>query len=71
LERLKIYQDKIEKELKKLPDTSNRKPRIALREKIGAGRVCLSKLMSLPISNCPPWKLAEHEKNEKKKALSK
>lgn len=39
LERLKIYLNKIEKEWKKLPDTSNRKPRIALRLKIAEGAV--------------------------------
>src|SRR6185295_5038423 len=33
LERLKILLTKTEKEYKKLPDTSNRKPRIALRLK--------------------------------------
>ncbi|CAI2192933.1 11761_t:CDS:2, partial [Funneliformis geosporum] len=33
LQRLKILQEKTEKEHKKLPDTSNRKPRIALRLK--------------------------------------
>ena len=39
LERLKIYHSKNEKELKKLPDTSNRKPRISLRVKTGEGLV--------------------------------
>src|SRR3954462_2371654 len=37
LERLKILLNKTEKEYKKLPDTSNGKPRIALRLKILEG----------------------------------
>ncbi|KAF9941985.1 hypothetical protein BGZ65_012589 [Modicella reniformis] len=39
MNRLKIYHSKIEKEYKKLPDTSNRKPRIALRLKIAEGAI--------------------------------
>ncbi|RHZ37398.1 AAA family ATPase [endosymbiont GvMRE of Glomus versiforme] len=39
LERLKIYHGKIEKELKKLPDTSNRKPRISKRLEVATGAV--------------------------------
>lgn len=49
LERLKIYHGKNEKELKKLPDTSNRKPRVAIRVKTGEGLVpAYEKDMSLP-----------------------
>ena len=39
LERLQIYHGKNEKELKKLPDTSNRKPRVAIRVKTGEGLI--------------------------------
>jgi hypothetical protein len=39
LERLKIYHSKIAKEHKKLPDTSNRKPRISKRLEVAEGCV--------------------------------
>lgn len=49
LERLKIYHAKNEKELKKLPDTSNRKPRINKRVECGQGLIpAYEKEINLP-----------------------
>jgi hypothetical protein len=51
LERLKIYHGKNEKELKKLPDTSNRKPRVNKRVECGEGLIpAYEKDISLPSS---------------------